>query len=175
MNLRNKKTGESGELYYCPDNACQFAISTKDPTDFIVNEPAEPLIKDTYIIEIISKAREWQKTESITTSSEVCKMLNAWADEYLEKEEQLTYSTHDNSLRNGTRMTRQIIFESESPDIIELRKEFEERFGSTEVFDNFYINLRNRIAKDTMKAMIEGQKHGKLIHEKVKASAEVIT
>ena len=68
-------------------------------------------------------------------------------------------------------MTRAIAFDSESPDIIELRKEFEERFGSTDVFDHFYINLRNRIAKDTMKAMIEGQKDGKLIHEKVKASA----
>lgn len=44
--------------------------------------------KDTYILEIIAKAREWQKTKSITTSSEVCKMLNAWADEYQEKEEQ---------------------------------------------------------------------------------------
>ena len=72
-------------------------------------------------------------------------------------------------------MTRAIVFDSESPDIIELRKEFEEKFGSTEVFDYFYINLRNRIAKDTMKAMIEGQKHGELIHEKLKASAEVIT
>lgn len=72
-------------------------------------------------------------------------------------------------------MSRAIVFDSESPDIIELRKEFEEKFGSTEVFDSFYINLRNRIAKDTMKAMIEGQKHGKLIHEKVKASSEVIT
>ena len=72
-------------------------------------------------------------------------------------------------------MSRAIVFDSESPDIIELRKEFKEKFGSTEVFDNFYINLRNRIAKDTMKAMIEGQKHGALIHEKLKASAEVIT
>lgn len=44
--------------------------------------------KDTYILEIIAKAREWQKTKSITTSSEVCRMLNTWADEYLEKEEQ---------------------------------------------------------------------------------------
>lgn len=72
-------------------------------------------------------------------------------------------------------MTRAIVFDSESPEIIELRKEFEEKFGSTEVFDYFYINLWNRIAKDTMEAMIEGQKHGELIHEKVKASAEVIT
>ena len=43
--------------------------------------------KDTYILEIIAKAREWQKTKSITTSSEVCKMLNALADKYLENEE----------------------------------------------------------------------------------------
>lgn len=72
-------------------------------------------------------------------------------------------------------MTRAIVFDSESPDIIELRKEFEDKFGSTEVFDNFYINLRNRIAKDTMKAMLDGQKFGELIHEKVKASAEVLS
>ena len=44
--------------------------------------------KDTYILEIIAKAREWQKTKSITTSSEVCKMLNNLADKYLENEEQ---------------------------------------------------------------------------------------
>lgn len=37
------------------------------------------------LLEIIAKAREWQKTKSITTSSEVCKMLNAWADEYLDE------------------------------------------------------------------------------------------
>lgn len=72
-------------------------------------------------------------------------------------------------------MTRAIVFDSKSPDIIELRKEFKEKFGSTEVFDNFYINLRNRIAKDTIKAMIEWQENGELIHEKVKASAEVLS
>ena len=43
--------------------------------------------KDTYILEIISKAREWQKTKSISTSSEVCEMLNDLADKYLENEE----------------------------------------------------------------------------------------
>ena len=42
--------------------------------------------KGTYILEIIAKAREWQKTKSITTSSEVCKMLNAFADKYLGSE-----------------------------------------------------------------------------------------
>lgn len=71
-------------------------------------------------------------------------------------------------------MTRAIVFDSESPDIIELRNEFNEKFGSTEVFDYFCINLRNRIAKDTMKAMIEGQKHGELINEKVKESARLL-
>lgn len=72
-------------------------------------------------------------------------------------------------------MTRAIVFDSESPDIIELRKEFKERFGSTEVFDYFYINLRNRIAKDTMKAMIEGQTHGEIIYERLKSSAEAVS
>ena len=72
-------------------------------------------------------------------------------------------------------MTSAVVFDSESPYIIELRKEFEEKFGSKEVFDNFYINLRNRLVKDTMKAMIEWQENGELIHEKVKASAEVLS
>lgn len=47
-------------------------------------------------------------------------------------------------------MSRAIVFDSESPAIIELRKEFK-------------------------KAMIEGQKHRELIHEKLKASAEVLS
>ena len=47
----------------------------------------EKMNKDTYILEIIAKAREWQKTKSITTSSEACKMLNNLADKYLENEE----------------------------------------------------------------------------------------
>ena len=71
-------------------------------------------------------------------------------------------------------MTRAVVFDGETPDIIELRKEFKEKFGSTELYDYFYINLRSRIAKDTMKSMIDGKKFGKLIHEKVKASMEVL-
>lgn len=71
-------------------------------------------------------------------------------------------------------MTRVVVFDGEMPDIIKLRKEFKEKFGSTELFDYFYINLRNRIAKDTMKAMMDGQEFGKLIHEKVEASMEVV-
>ena len=72
MKLRNKKTGESGELHYYPDKPYHFAVSTKDPTqmgiyktlgellqdwtDFIVHVPTEPLIKD----EKIRKAvRSW--------------------------------------------------------------------------------------------------------------------
>ena len=50
----------------------------------------------------------------------------------------------------GRGMSRAIVFDSESPAIIELRKEFK-------------------------KAMIEGQKHRELIHEKLKASAEVLS
>ena len=50
-------------------------------------EERDKMNKDTYILEIIAKAREWQKTKSITTSSEVCKMLNDLADKYLESEE----------------------------------------------------------------------------------------
>ena len=71
-------------------------------------------------------------------------------------------------------MTRAVVFDGETPDIIELRKEFKEKFGSTELFDYFYINLRNRIAKETMEAMIDGKKFGELVHEKVKASCEVV-
>lgn len=46
-------------------------------------------------------------------------------------------------------MTRAVVFDSESPAIIELRKEFK-------------------------KAMVEGQKHRELIHEKLKASTELL-
>lgn len=77
-------------------------------------------------------------------------------------------------LAEMTKNSRPIVFDSKSPDIIKLRKEFKEEFGSTELFDYFYINLRNRIAKDTMKAMIDGQEFGKLIHEKLKARVEAV-
>lgn len=62
MKLRNKKTGESGELHYYPDKDYHFAVETKDPThmgiyktlgkllqdwtDFIVHVPTEPRIMD---------------------------------------------------------------------------------------------------------------------------------
>lgn len=47
-------------------------------------------------------------------------------------------------------MTRAVVFDSESPGIIELRKEFKN-------------------------AMVEDQKHRELIHKKLKASAEVLS
>ena len=50
-----------------------------------MNRKSEKINKDTYILEIIEKARECQKTKSISTSSNVCKMLNLLADEYLDK------------------------------------------------------------------------------------------
>ena len=36
------------------------------------------------VTEIIEKAREYQKTKSITTAVEVCDMLAKWADETIE-------------------------------------------------------------------------------------------
>lgn len=51
-----------------------------------MNRKSEKINKDTHILEIIAKAREWQKTKSLETSSNVCKMLNLLADEYLDKD-----------------------------------------------------------------------------------------
>lgn len=38
------------------------------------------------ILEIIEKAREYDRTKSVTTATEVCKMLIDWADARLERE-----------------------------------------------------------------------------------------
>ena len=78
MKLRNKKTGESGELHYYPDKAYHFAVSAKDPThtgiyktlgellhdweDFIVHVPPEPLIKDPKIRKAV---RAWAEANSL--------------------------------------------------------------------------------------------------------------
>ena len=72
MKLRNKKTGEIGELHYYPDKEYHFAVSAKDQTqtgiyktlgeilqdwtDFIVHETTEPLIKDQKTRKVF---REW--------------------------------------------------------------------------------------------------------------------
>lgn len=72
MKLRNKKTGEIGELHYYPDKAYHFAVSAKDPTqtgiyktlgellqdwtDFIVHVPTDPLIEDEKARRVF---REW--------------------------------------------------------------------------------------------------------------------
>lgn len=78
MKLRNKKTGEIGELHYYPDKAYHFAVSAKDPThtgiyktlgeilqdwtDSIVHKPTEPLIKN----EKMRKAlRYWAEANNI--------------------------------------------------------------------------------------------------------------
>ena len=69
MKLRNKKTGEVGELHYEPDKKYHFTVATDDPADMTIHKtlaelneewedytPAEPLIKD----EKIRKAvRAW--------------------------------------------------------------------------------------------------------------------
>ena len=35
------------------------------------------------ILEIIEKAREYDRTKSVTTATVVCNMLNKWADKFL--------------------------------------------------------------------------------------------
>ena len=38
------------------------------------------------LLEIIEKAREYDKTKSITTACDTCNVLNKWADTFLVKE-----------------------------------------------------------------------------------------
>lgn len=38
------------------------------------------VINDVSIVDIVKKAREYEKTKSITTATEVCGMLVKWAD-----------------------------------------------------------------------------------------------
>lgn len=79
MKLRNKKTGEIGELHYYPDKEYHFAVSTKDPTqmgiyktlgellqdwtDFIVHEPTEPLIEDDKVRKAV---RAWAEANGVS-------------------------------------------------------------------------------------------------------------
>ena len=76
MKLRNKTTKELTDA------------EAREDGIYLLNKYTNKMNKDTYMLEIIAKAREWQKTKSITTSSDVCKMLNDLADKYLEDEEQ---------------------------------------------------------------------------------------
>jgi len=43
------------------------------------------------------------------------------------------------------------------PDILKLRSEFKRKFGNTAIFDEFYTKLREKIAAETGKAIIEGE------------------
>ena len=36
MKLRNKKTGEIGELYYYPEKEYCFTVATEDPADMMI-------------------------------------------------------------------------------------------------------------------------------------------
>lgn len=38
------------------------------------------VINDVLIVDIVKKAREYEKTKSITAATDVCKMLVKWAD-----------------------------------------------------------------------------------------------
>ena len=76
MLLRNKKTGEIGELYYEPDKEYHFTVATEDPADMTIYrsiselsadwedyKPKEPLIKD----EKIRKAvRAWAEANNFS-------------------------------------------------------------------------------------------------------------
>lgn len=59
MKLRNKKTGEVGELHYEPDKEYHFTVATEDPADMTIHKtlaqlnevwedytPDKPLIED---------------------------------------------------------------------------------------------------------------------------------
>ena len=77
MKLRNKKTGEIGELHYEPDKEYHFTVATEEPADIAIYHslaelnadwedyvPKEPLIKD----EKIRKAvRAWAEACCIET------------------------------------------------------------------------------------------------------------
>ena len=63
----------------------KLTLSLNSVEKMKMNRKSEKINKDTYILEIIDKAREWQKTKSLETSSDVCKMINLLADKYLEK------------------------------------------------------------------------------------------
>ena len=77
MKLRNKKTGEIGELHYEPDKEYHFTVATEDPADMAIyrslaelNEewedykPKEPLIKDEKIRKAI---RAWAEANDINS------------------------------------------------------------------------------------------------------------
>ena len=43
------------------------------------------------------------------------------------------------------------------PEILKLREEFKRKFGNTVIFDEFYAKLKEKIAAETGKAIIEGK------------------
>ena len=51
-----------------------------EPTIYENNEEQDMVINDVLIVDIVKKAREYEKTKSITTATDVCKMLVKWAD-----------------------------------------------------------------------------------------------
>ncbi len=51
-------------------------------------------------------------------------------------------------------------FVSVMPEIIEMRKEWKKKFGNTQVFDHFYMGLRDRVGKSWLRSMEEAQALG---------------
>lgn len=46
------------------------------------------------------------------------------------------------------------------PEIIEMRKEWKEKYGNTLMFDHFYMGLRDRVGKSWLRSMEEAQALG---------------
>lgn len=85
MKLKNKKTGEIGELHYEPDKEYHFTVATEDPADMAIYYslaelnsdwedyvPAEPIINETDVRHIL---KLWASTNHIPHNSneiEVC-------------------------------------------------------------------------------------------------------
>lgn len=85
MKLKNKKTGEIGELHYEPDKEYHFTVATEDPADMAIYRslaelnsdwedyvPAEPIINETDVRHIL---KLWASTNHIPHNSneiEVC-------------------------------------------------------------------------------------------------------
>ena len=85
MKLKNKKTGEIGELHYEPDKEYHFTVATEDPADMAIYrslaelnaewedyKPKEPIIKARDVRHIL---KQWARTNLIPSGSteiEVC-------------------------------------------------------------------------------------------------------
>lgn len=71
MKLRNKKTGEMGELHYYPDKDYHFAVEAKDPTQTRIYETLAKLIEDW---------EDYKPKEPLIKDEKIRKAVRAWAE-----------------------------------------------------------------------------------------------